>query len=176
MAFADMLHATDIWHAADSVHAADGLDAAVILEMVPLGLGAAITPSLLALQVLVTSGDRWARRSLAVIAGNAVVFVTFCVLVLLELSSVPDAAAGSGWLIPIVGAAVLLGLALVVLLTLALAPVLVPPAARLAMGDRATGYLQAAYRFTIDHQLRIAGVASLVISVYLLVTGLSMRP
>lgn len=217
------------------------MDLALILEMVPLGLAAALTPSLLALQVLVTSGDPWARRSLAVIVGNGLVFGVFCALVLLGLSAVPGGAAEAGGLIRIVGAIILAPLAVIlllphpvlqarleqqinayvqrasiwpffilafvlsakdlssfvvlvpgvhaitlstdrlsqavamaVLLTCALAPVLAPPAARLALGAKARRYLQAAYRFTIDHQLRIAGVATAAVCLFLLVTGLSM--
>ena len=44
-------------------------------EVVTLGIGAAFTPSLLALQILIVSRDPWQRRSIAVILGAATAFI-----------------------------------------------------------------------------------------------------
>ena len=62
--------------------------------MLPLGLAAAVTPTLFALQVLVVSGPQWQKRSLGVIAGTAIVFVIIFALVLGGLSQLPDAGTG----------------------------------------------------------------------------------
>ena len=64
-------------------------------------------------------------------------------------------------------------IALVVLYALALIGVLAPPAARLMLGRRANGAMQAIYRFTMDNQFRIVGVVSAVMTIYLVVTGIS---
>ena len=56
---------------------------ALLATVIPLGLGAAFTPSLLALQVLIVSGDPWARRAMAVALGNALAFGLFGALFLL---------------------------------------------------------------------------------------------
>ena len=66
----------------------------LIAEVVPLGIGAAFTPSLLAMQLLVCSGDPWRRRALAILAGNAVAFGIFGLLVILGFSQLPLMAAG----------------------------------------------------------------------------------
>lgn len=66
----------------------------LLAAVLPLGLAAAVTPTLFALQVLVVSGPQWQKRSLGVIAGTAIVFVIIFALVLGGLSQLPDAGTG----------------------------------------------------------------------------------
>jgi hypothetical protein len=60
-----------------------------LLYVIPLGIGAAFTPSLLALQILVTGQDLWARRATAVAAGSALAFGIFGVLIILGFKQLP---------------------------------------------------------------------------------------
>ena len=217
------------------------------MRVVPLGIGAAFTPSLLALQILIVSGDPWRRRALAVAVGSGLAFGIVGLLFFLGFAqlpvrstapSSPDVIGGlirlgaAGvltiasvylfWPHPALQARVEAGIkarsarasllvfftmafllsikdissfvllipalhdiavspvsllariiALVVLYALALIGVLAPPAARLMLGRRANGAMQAIYRFTMDNQFRIVGVVSAVMTVYLLVTGIS---
>lgn len=62
----------------------------VLLQVVPLGIGAAFTPSLLALQVLIVSGDPWKRRALAVAVGGGSAFVLVGFLLLVGFRQLPD--------------------------------------------------------------------------------------
>ncbi len=62
---------------------------ALLWQTVVLGLAAAFTPSLLALQILVVSGDPWRRRSLAVVVGGASAFVLVGGLLLLGFAQLP---------------------------------------------------------------------------------------
>jgi hypothetical protein len=66
----------------------------LLASVLPLGLAAAVTPTLFALQVLVVSGPKWRQRGLAVIGGAAAVFVILFALVLGGLSQLPDAGTG----------------------------------------------------------------------------------
>ena len=217
------------------------------MRVVPLGIGAAFTPSLLALQILVVSGDPWRRRALAVAVGSGLAFGIVGLLFFLGFAqlpvrstapSSPDVIGGlirlgaAGvltiasvylfWPHPALQARVEAGIkarsarasllvfftmafllsikdvssfvllipalhdiavspvsllariiALVVLYALALIGVLAPPAARLILGRRANGVMQAIYRFTMDNQFRIVGVVSAVMTIYLVVTGIS---
>lgn len=217
------------------------------MRVVPLGIGAAFTPSLLALQILIVSGDPWRRRALAVAVGSGLAFGIVGVLFFLGFAQLPVAStsprspdviggfirlAAAGvlaiasvylfWPHPALQARVESGIkarsarasllvffmmafllsikdisffvllipalhdiavapvsipvrvvALAVLYALALFGVLAPPAARLLLGHRVNGALQAIYRFTMDNQFRIVGVVSAVMTMYLLVTGLA---
>jgi hypothetical protein len=67
----------------------------LLAHVVPLGIAAAFTPTLIALQLLVVSGDRWVRRSLAVAVANAVAFSIVIGLVLAGFAKLPDAGSGS---------------------------------------------------------------------------------
>jgi hypothetical protein len=219
----------------------------LLSKVVPLGIGAAFTPSLLALQILVVSGDPWRRRSLAVAAGAGSAFGIVGLLALLGFAQLPTdtASAGGGdiigGLIRLAAAGILAGvtvfmfwphpvlqkrveagisaraaraslvaffvmpfllsikdvssfvllipamhdiavspaalfdrvIALAVLYALALIGVLAPPAARLALGHRAERPMQAIYRFTMDNQFRIVGVVALVMTAYLVVSGIA---
>lgn len=75
----------------------------LLWQTVLLGLAAAFTPSLLALQLLVVSGDPWRRRSLAVVVGGASAFILVGSLLLLGFAQLPTVADASddpvgGWL------------------------------------------------------------------------------
>jgi hypothetical protein len=61
---------------------------------VPLGIAAALTPTLLALQLLVVAGDHWVRRSLAVAIANELAFAIVIGLVLAGLAQLPDQGTG----------------------------------------------------------------------------------
>ncbi len=86
----------------------------LLASVLPLGLAAAVTPTLFALQVLVVSGPQWQKRGLAVIVGSAAVFVVFFGLVLGGLSQLPDAGTGVkpkwAYLVELVVGVVLLGI------------------------------------------------------------------
>jgi hypothetical protein len=66
---------------------------ALMGEVILLGLAAAITPGLFAMQVLVVSGDNWARRSAAVASGAALAFALVCLILIAGFAQLP--AAGS---------------------------------------------------------------------------------
>lgn len=66
---------------------------ALMGEVVLLGLAAAITPGLFAMQVLVVAGDNWARRSAAVASGAALAFALVSLILIAGFAQLP--AAGS---------------------------------------------------------------------------------
>ena len=59
------------------------------LEAIPLGIAAAVTPMLAALQILIVSQDTWKLRALAVALGGATAFLGFGFLVLAGFSQLP---------------------------------------------------------------------------------------
>jgi len=65
-----------------------------MLEVIPLGIAAAITPGLIALQIIVVSGPKWGGRALAVFLANALAFSIVAGLMLLGLAQLPDAGTG----------------------------------------------------------------------------------
>lgn len=67
----------------------------LLLSVLPLGLAAAITPTLFALQILVVSGPDWQRRALAVAVGSGAVFAVLFGLFLAGLAQLPDAGKGT---------------------------------------------------------------------------------
>lgn len=216
----------------------------VLGTVIPLGIGAAFTPSLLALQILIVSRDPWKRRAMAVIVGGGGAFALVGLLFLLGFSNLPTppsrgedlvgdllrlgvgvglwifaiwlfiphpavqarveadiqrhVARASAWvflsvafllsikdlssfavLIPalhdIAVAQASVGekaILLLVLYSLALSPLLLPPALRLAFGHRVDRPFTAVYRFTMDHQFPIVGVMCAVIGAYLVGSGL----
>lgn len=83
------------------------MDPTLILQVVPLGIGAALTPSLLALQVLVCSADPWGKRAMAVVAGNALSFGLIGALVVLGFAAAPSHGVTIGWLIRVLAGLVL---------------------------------------------------------------------
>lgn len=66
----------------------------LLATVLPLGVAAAVTPTLFALQVLVVSGPAWKTRALAVAVGTGVVFAAVFALVLAGMSQLPDAGSG----------------------------------------------------------------------------------
>lgn len=69
----------------------------LLVSVVPLALAAAVTPALIATQLLVIAqGERWVRRGLGVIAANAVAFGIVAGVVLVGFSQLPDARTGDG--------------------------------------------------------------------------------
>ena len=87
----------------------------ILGQIWPLALGAALTPTLFALQVLVVSGPHWHSRAWAVILGSGGVFAVFFALVLGGLSQLPDAGKGtdsrSVYIVEVVAGVVLVVLA-----------------------------------------------------------------
>lgn len=67
----------------------------LLATVLPLGLAAAVTPTLFALQVLVVSGPQWQRRSGAVAGGTLLVFAVLFALILGGFSQLPDAGTGA---------------------------------------------------------------------------------
>ncbi len=69
----------------------------LLVGVIPLALAAAITPTLIATQLLVVAeGERWRARALAVIAANTIAFGIVSALVLLGFARLPDAGTGGG--------------------------------------------------------------------------------
>jgi hypothetical protein len=218
-----------------------------LLYVIPLGIGAAFTPSLLALSILVTGQDQWRKRAIALATGCALAFGLFGVLIIFGFRKLPlPEVDGSDWfgaLVRLLAAAVLAvsaiylfiphpalqkrveariqsyvdnsslvmmfaiafllsikdvssfvmlvpalhdiavcpnvieaGLALVVLYTLALSPVLAPIAVRLFFDKGSRDPMQKLYRFTMDHQFQIVGFVAVILSAYLAVTGWHQLP
>ncbi len=86
----------------------------LLLQTMLLGLAAAFTPSLLALQVLVCSSDPWRRRAAAVAVGGSSAFVLVGGLMLVGFAQLPTVSGVSstvGIVLRLVVAVVLLGLA-----------------------------------------------------------------
>lgn len=86
---------------------------ALVLQTLLLGLAAAFTPSLVALQILVCSGDPWRRRALAVAAGGSAAFLLVGGLMLVGFAQLPTtsgAPSPAATALRLVAAAVLLAL------------------------------------------------------------------
>lgn len=60
-----------------------------------MAIGAMVTPTLFALQVLVVSGPKWQPRARAVVIGTAGVFAVYFALILGGMSQLPDAGSGT---------------------------------------------------------------------------------
>ena len=67
----------------------------LILRITPLGIGAALTPSLLCLQILMSSNTPWKARSLAVFLGSALAFAIAVTALTLGFASLPKPHSGS---------------------------------------------------------------------------------
>jgi hypothetical protein len=65
-----------------------------MLDVIPLGIAAAITPGLIALQIIVVSGPKWKVRAIAVFFANALAFSIVAGLLLFGLAQLPDAGTG----------------------------------------------------------------------------------
>lgn len=69
----------------------------LLFSVVPLALAAAITPTLIATQLLVIAQrDHWQARSLGVILANALAFGIVGFIAILGLAQLPDAGSGDG--------------------------------------------------------------------------------
>ena len=66
----------------------------LLLDVIPLGLAAAITPTLIGLQLLVVAETPWLRRALVVLGANALAFVLIMVIVAAGFAQLPDAGQG----------------------------------------------------------------------------------
>ena len=78
-------------------------------QSVLLGIAAAFTPSLLALQLLIVSQDPWRKRALAVAIGGASAFLLVGAMLLFGFAQLPtdspaDSSAFAGWLRVVGGA------------------------------------------------------------------------
>lgn len=62
---------------------------ALLLQVIPLGIAAAFTPSLLAMQVLIVSDDPWRLRALSVATGGAAAFLLVGLLVFFGFVQLP---------------------------------------------------------------------------------------
>ena len=82
---------------------------ALLVTVIPLGIGAAFTPSLFAIQLLIVGGDPWRLRALAAFAGGALAFGIALTLLLLGFARLPTASTGADPL----GAALRIGAAVV---------------------------------------------------------------
>lgn len=69
---------------------------ALVGQTALLGLAAAFTPSLLAMQVLVCSGDPWRRRATAVVVGSAAAFILVGGLLFLGFAQLPTQSGAPG--------------------------------------------------------------------------------
>lgn len=70
----------------------EGVD--LYLHVIPLGVAAAVTPTLIALQLLVVCAPRWLGRALGVLAANALAFGLVIALVSFGFAKLPDAGTG----------------------------------------------------------------------------------
>lgn len=68
---------------------------ALLWQSIILGIAAAFTPSLIALQILIVSGDPWRRRSLAVAVGASSAFLLVGALLLFGFAQLPTVGAGA---------------------------------------------------------------------------------
>lgn len=76
------------------MHAVD-----LLVQVLPLAIAAAFTPTLLALQLLVVAEEAWVRRAIAIVAANALAFGIVIAIVLAGFAQLPDQ--GTGVLGPI---------------------------------------------------------------------------
>ena len=67
----------------------------LLWQSILLGTAAAFTPSLIALQILIVSGDPWRRRSLAVAVGASSAFLLVGALLLFGFAQLPDVPDGT---------------------------------------------------------------------------------
>jgi hypothetical protein len=68
----------------------------LLTQVIPLGLAAAVTPTLIGLQLLVLAEPTWLRRALVVVIANALAFLLVMVIVTAGFAQLPDAGQGHG--------------------------------------------------------------------------------
>ena len=92
-----------------------GVEVETLVRVIPLAIGASFTPSLLGLQLLSTSSDKWIRRSLAVATGSGSAFLIACIALTAGFATLPKPAEHSpdivGGIIWATAAVVLAGVA-----------------------------------------------------------------
>jgi hypothetical protein len=66
----------------------------LLSEVIPLGLAAAITPTLLGLQLLVIGEATWLRRAIVVVVANALAFLLVMSIVTAGFAQLPDSGQG----------------------------------------------------------------------------------
>jgi|GEM_PF-308367 len=88
----------------------------LLVRVIPMGIGAAFTPSLLALQILTASAPRWFARTLAFAVGSASAFLIACAALYFGFAQLPQAKAAepdpTGGVVWLLAALVLAGLAI----------------------------------------------------------------
>ncbi len=215
----------------------------LLLAVIPLGIGAAFTPSLFAVQLLAVAQEPWVRRALAAFLGAALAFGIALTVLLLGFIQLPTADGGSdpfGAALRIGAGVILAGVAVafalphpdmearvsanvrhrvagarardffgitfllsikdvssfvllipalhaigvadvnwvekviatLVLFTLALAGLIIPPIMRIVSGRRHGDVIQRIYAATMRNQFRIMAVVFAVLAVYLVVLGI----
>lgn len=68
----------------------------LLSQVIPLGLAAAVTPTLIGLQLLVVAEKTWLRRALVVVVANALAFLLVMGVVTAGFAQLPDAGQGHG--------------------------------------------------------------------------------
>lgn len=68
----------------------------LLAQVIPLGLAAAITPTLIGLQLLVVAEAVWLRRAIVVVVANALAFILVMGVVTAGFAQLPDAGKGHG--------------------------------------------------------------------------------
>lgn len=66
----------------------------LLLQIIPLGVGAALTPSLLALQILTTGTSPWRAKAVAVVLGTSSAFGFAMIALLVGFAQLPTRAPG----------------------------------------------------------------------------------
>jgi hypothetical protein len=62
----------------------------LLVRVIPMGIGAAFTPSLLALQILTATAPRWFARTLAFAVGSASAFLIACIALYFGFAQLPQ--------------------------------------------------------------------------------------
>jgi len=68
----------------------------LLFDVIPLGIGAAFTPSLFAIQLLIVANDPWKVRALAAFFGAASAFGIAVAILLLGFARLPTSTGGNG--------------------------------------------------------------------------------
>ena len=129
----------------------------LFLSVLPLALGAAVSPTLLTLELLILAGrNHPLSRAWSFALGASGVLIAYAVVGLAFLQRLPDAE--KAW----VAAAVV---------AIALSMVLLPVLSVTLLGARAHAVLAAMNRFTTDHKRQINAAIAFFFAVWLLWSG-----
>lgn len=66
----------------------------LLAQVIPLGIAAAVTPTLIGLQLLVVAEATWLRRAVVVLVANALAFILVMAIVTAGFAQLPDAGQG----------------------------------------------------------------------------------